>query len=121
MTSQVKGEPVAGAEACASAVAFPSYCAKTNAAGEYTITRLPSHEYRVYFSGPGGLETEYLSQYYEEKEWPNVEPVIVTAPQKVSGIDAALKSYGRITGTVIDKETKQPLQGVNVCLAGGKL
>ncbi len=119
VTSQVDGEPVAGAEACAVAVAFPSYCAKTNAAGGYTISRLPSHEYRVYFGGPGGLETEYLSQYYKEKEWPNVEPVSVTAPQKVSGIDASLKAYGRITGTVIDKETKRPLERVKVCLAGG--
>jgi hypothetical protein len=119
VTSQVNGEPVAGAQACADAVAFDSYCATTNAAGEYTITRLPSHEYRVYFSGPGGLETEYLGQYYEEKAWPNIEPVNITAPQEVSGIDASLKAYGRITGTVIDKETKQPLQGVNVCIASG--
>jgi hypothetical protein len=114
VTSQVNGEPVAGAQACAG-----FYCAKTNAAGEYTITRLPSHEYTVYFSGPGGLETEYLGQYYKEKEGPNVEPVSVTAPQRVSGIDASLKAYGRIAGTVIDKETKQPLQGVSVCLVGG--
>ena len=119
VTSQVNGEPVVGAQACADAVAFSTYCAKTNAAGEYTITRLPSHEYTVYFSGPGGLETEYLSQYYKEREWPEVEPVSVTAPQKVSGIDASLKAYGRIAGTVIDKETKQPLEGVNVCLASG--
>jgi len=114
VTSQVDGEPLAGAQACAG-----GHCAKTNAAGEYTITRLPSHEYTVYFSGPGGLETEYLGQYYKEKESPNVEPVDVTAPQKVSGIDASLKAYGRIAGTVIDKATKQPLQGVNVCLASG--
>lgn len=117
VTSQVGGEPIAGAEACADAI--PSSCAKTNAAGEYTITKLPSQEYTVYFSGPEGLETEYVDQYYKEKEWPNVEPVSVTAPQKVSGINAALKAYGRIAGTVIDKATKQPLQGVNVCIAGG--
>lgn len=119
VTSQVNGEPVAGAQACAGGEAFPSYCATTNAAGEYTIARLPSHQYRVYFSGPGGLETEYLGQYYKEKEWPGIEPVDVSAPQKVSGIDASLKAYGRIAGTVIDKETKKPIQGVNVCLAGG--
>ncbi len=115
VTSQVNGEPVVGADACADG----AYCAKTNAAGEYTITRLPSHEYTVYFSGPGGLETEYLGQYYKEKEWPNVEPVSIAAPQKLSGIDASLKAYGRIAGTVIDKKTKQPLEGVNVCLLGG--
>ena len=116
VTSQVNGQPVAGVRACAGDEAFPSYCADTNAAGEYTITRLPSHEYTVHF---GGLETEYLDQYYEEKEWPDVERVSVTAPQKVSGIDASLKAYGGITGTVIDKQTKRPLQGVNVCLASG--
>ena len=43
----------------------------------------------------------------------------ITAPQKVSGIDVSLKAYGRIAGTVIDKQTKQPLQGVNVCIASG--
>jgi Carboxypeptidase regulatory-like domain len=119
VTSQVNGEPVAGAEACADAVAFPSFCAKTNPAGEYTITRLPSHEYTVSFSGPGGLETEYLGQDYKEKESPSAEPVSVTAPQKISGIDASLKAYGRIAGTVIDKATRRPLQGVQVCLAYG--
>jgi hypothetical protein len=114
VTSQVNGEPVAGAEACSG-----GYCAKTNSAGEYTITRLPSNEYPVDFSGPDGLETEYVGQYYKEKEQPNAEPVAVAAPQKVSGIDASLKAYGRIAGAVIDKQTKQPLQGVQVCLAGG--
>ncbi len=119
VTSQVDGEPVAGAQACAGGAGLPSYCATTDAAGEYTIARLPSNEYRVYFSGPGGLETEYLSQYYKEKEWPGIEPVDVSAPQKVGGIDAALKAYGRISGTVTDKQTKKPIRGVNVCLAGG--
>ena len=58
------------------------------AAGEYTISRLPSHEYTVYFSGPGGLQTEYLSQYYKEKEGGSeAEPVSVTAPRTVSGIE----------------------------------
>jgi len=119
VTSQVNGQPIVGADACAGAVAFDSYCAKTNAAGEYTITQLPSHEYRVSFGGPSGLETEYIGQYYEEKEWPNDEPVNVTAPGKVTSINDSLKAYGRIAGTVIDKATKQPIQGVNVCLAGG--
>ncbi len=119
VTSQVDGKPVAGAQACAGGVGLPSYCATTNAAGEYTIARLPSHEYRIYFSGPSGLETEYLGQYYKEKEWPDVEPVTVSAPQKVGGIDSSLKAYGRIAGTVIDKETMKPIRGVNVCLVGG--
>ncbi len=119
VSSQASGEPIDGANVCAGGVATPSYCAKTNAAGEYTIAHLPSHEYTVSFSGPGGLQSEYLSQDYKEEEWPEVEPVAITAPQKVSGIDASLKSYGRITGTVVDKETRRPLQGVRVCLVSG--
>jgi hypothetical protein len=119
VTSQVNGDPVGGAEVCAGEALGGSACTKTNAAGEYTISRLPSGEYRVYFSGPGGVGTEYLSQYYDEKEGPEAEPVKVTAPLKVGGINASLKAYGSITGTVIDKQTKQPLQGVNVCIAGG--
>jgi hypothetical protein len=119
ITSAVSGEPLAGARACASGFALPTICANTNAAGEYTITQLTSAGYTVWFSGPYGLETEYIGQYYKEKEWPNVEAVGVTAPNKTSGIDAALKAYGRIAGKVRSKATKQPLEGVNVCLAGG--
>ena len=94
-------------------------CATTNAAGEYTISQMTSNEYTVSFSGPGGLETEYIGQDYKEREWPNVEPVSVTAPAKVTGIDASLRAYGRIAGTVTNKSTKKPIQGVQVCLVGG--
>ncbi len=117
VTSQVAGEPVDEAVVCAEAVAWPEYCVKSDATGQYTIAKLPSHEYRVHFGGPSG--SEYIGQYYKEKEWPGVEPVNITAPQSVSGIDAALKAYGRISGTVVDKTTKKPIQGVSVCFSGG--
>ncbi len=115
ITSAATGEPVPGAEACANEYTLRTICATAGASGEYTIVGLISHSYRVYFNGPGGLQSEYIGQYYREKEWPEIEPVNVAAPGIVTGIDAALKSYGRITGKVIDKATKQPLAGVNVC------
>lgn len=114
VTSQITNEPIAGAQACAD-----GSCAETNAAGEYTITRLPSGNYTVSFSGPSGLETEYISEYYNEKEGNTGEEVSVTAPHMVGGINASLKAYGGIVGTVVDKETKQPLEGVGVCIVYG--
>ena len=119
VTSQVDGEPVGEAQVCADAVAWPQYCAKTNAKGEYTIAKLPSHEYRVFFSGPGGVAGEYIGQYYKEKAPPGLEPVDVAAPERITGIDAALKAYGRISGTVTDKLTKKPIAGVRVCPPSG--
>ena len=111
VTSQVNGEPVAGAEACAGAVADtfrtarrPTPRANTRSPGCRATNTGP-------FSGPGGLETEYIDQYYEEKEWPDVEPVSVTAPQKVSGIDAVAEVIRRITGTVIDKADQATAPG----------
>jgi hypothetical protein len=115
VTSQVNGQPVAGARACAGGTAVRTICATTDTAGEYTIGQLMSGEYTVSFGGPSGLETEYIGQDYKEKEWPNVEAVSVTAPGKVTGIDASLKARGGIAGVVTSKLTHEPIAGVNVC------
>jgi hypothetical protein len=115
VTSQVNGQAIAGARACAGGTAARTICATTDAAGEYTISQLSSDEYTVSFGGPSGLETEYIGQDYEEKEWPNVEAVSVTAPGKVTGIDASLKALGGIAGIVASKLTHEPIAGVKVC------
>ncbi|HZL49265.1 MAG TPA: carboxypeptidase regulatory-like domain-containing protein [Solirubrobacteraceae bacterium] len=116
VTSHVNGQPVAGARACAGGTAVRTICATTNAAGEYTIGQLMSGEYTVSFGGPSGLETEYIGQYYKEKErGSEAEPVSVTAPQKVSGIDASLEARGGIAGIVTSKLTHEPIAGVKVC------
>jgi hypothetical protein len=109
LTSAVTKAPIGGARACAAEI-----CTMTNASGEYTISRLPSGEYPLWFTGPEG--GEYIAQYYGGKPFPAEVKVAVTAPDVTSGIDAELSAYGRIGGKVVDQRTKKPIQGVVVCL-----
>ena len=110
LTSVASKAPIDGASACAGSV-----CTKTNANGEYTIPRLPTGEYGVWFSGQEG-NVEYISQSYGEASSAEGKKVPVTAPNTTAGIDAELKAYGRIAGQVISASTKAPIQGVQVCL-----
>jgi hypothetical protein len=88
-------------------------CASTNAAGEYTVTGLPSGEYKVFFSSSSG---NYIAQYYKGKSnFSEANPVPVTVASTTSGIDAALQLGGQITGKVTDAATKAAVSNVQVC------
>lgn len=104
--------PVAGAEVCVKGPA--SQCARTDASGEYLLSRLP-----------GGT---YEADYFVENETLNYLPqvrsnVVVTQGQLAGGIDAELSPGGQITGRVTDAVTHAGLTHIVVCaeqVAGGK-
>jgi 5-hydroxyisourate hydrolase-like protein (transthyretin family) len=82
----------------------------TNASGVYTTTGLATGSYRLYFS-----TGDYIGKYYNDKaSLATADPVNVTAPNLVSGINAVLARGGKISGRVTAADTGAPLSGVLV-------
>jgi Carboxypeptidase regulatory-like domain len=114
VTDATTKAPVAGVEVCAFYIA--GGCASTNSSGEYTISQLPTGEYKLRFTTDG---RNYAPQYYNGKtNESEANPVSVTAGSTTSGIDAALRPGGQITGRVTDASTGAPLPGILVSVYG---
>lgn len=100
-------EEVAGEELAVS-------CAESNANGEYTLIRIPSGSYRVYFDGDecsgDTCVTNYLGQYYDSGALITVEQ-----PKTTGGIDAALAEGGKIAGMITSAATGAPVIDAYVC------
>lgn len=107
VTSTATHAPVAGAEVCAVEAEheIEHSCARTNAAGQYTVAGLPSGSYEVSFRS---------SEYQEEQTF----SVSVTAPSTTTGVNAELqpKPRGKITGTVTDAVTHTPIANIQACI-----
>jgi hypothetical protein len=103
VTNAATKAPIEGIQVCVEPSAG-SNCEWTNANGEYTISELPSGEYKLAFS-PNGLD-----YFFERKT-----SVVVIAGQVTSGVDQALTEGGRITGRVTDAVTGEPIEGVEAC------
>jgi hypothetical protein len=91
----------------------------TNARGGYSTSRLPSGSYTVEFGIDCSSNRKqqqlrrYLYQYYKDKSRPaNATPVAVKDGITTSGIDAAMRPGGKITGTVRDRATGAPLREI---------
>jgi 5-hydroxyisourate hydrolase-like protein (transthyretin family) len=108
------GAPLQYISVCASPVHYEtgSYgCGTTDASGHYTITGLGADEYTVSFSGG----TDYVSEYYNDATYTGATKITVANATTVPSIDAALADAGRISGTVTDAITKNPLGNIEVC------
>ena len=89
--------------------------ATTDSGGAYTVERLSTGSYNVGFAGATG--SGYAAQYYDaERSVAFADPVAVTAGHAATGIDAALRSSGEISGVVTDASTNAPIHGVTVRL-----
>jgi RHS repeat-associated protein len=130
VTAKASGSPIAGIEVCpvpvvttppgggspVPAAAYSGGCATTGASGEYTAEKVPTGEYRVYFTPSFNSTLNYLRQgYYGKSRISEGTPIAVVAGGVRSGIDAALDPGGEISGKVTRIGTKAPLQGVQVC------
>jgi hypothetical protein len=103
----------------------PPPCAKTNAAGEYTIGGLAPGAYYVIFAYPSfflpgepppASSANYLPQAYENTRAPSAaKKVAVVAGTATTGIDAALEEGGEITGRVTDATSGAPIANAFVC------
>jgi hypothetical protein len=85
-----------------------------DASGLYTFTMLASGVYYVQFN-PYGDSEQYLGEYYDNQtDLLSADPVTVTAPAVVSGIDASLTLGAVITGRVTGSDTSLGLPDVSV-------
>jgi hypothetical protein len=97
-----------------------STCTSSESNGEYKIADLPNGSYTVEFS-PGypciGCERQnYITQYYRDARTSSeAEPVLVTAGDATSGIDARMVEGGRITGIVTTADGGAALASIEVC------
>lgn len=82
--------------------------------GSYITAGLVSGSYRLRFD-PYYLSEAYMREYYNDKTtFGTADPITLTAPALVSGIDAALALGGQITGVVTAESTGLPLEDVYV-------
>ena len=71
--------------------------AMTSSSGSYTVSNLPTGNYKVRFLAPLG----YQSEWYANKATQDTANLVsVTVPNSTSGIDAVLGPGGSISGTV---------------------
>jgi alpha-tubulin suppressor-like RCC1 family protein len=117
VTSAITSAPIEGVSACAivAAGAGTWHCARTNAAGAYSIALDASGTYTVSFTTPPGSAYVATSYYNGKASRSEAEPVTATLGSTTSGIDAALPEGGRITGVVTEGAGKTPVAGVQVC------
>jgi hypothetical protein len=116
ITDAVTEAPIADLEVCASGVPEDGTlfggCATTDGSGDYAITDLLAHEYRVTAHGdPLGYEYQTYNQallgYFNDG--------VAVGSEPVSGIDMELDPYGRIEGAVSEVGTGIPVGGIRVC------
>lgn len=109
-------EPLAGIDVC---VGFFAACDTTAADGTYELT-VPTGAYKVHFGasffGPGSGNPGYAPVYYHDAfSSEGASKVAVTVGGATSGIDQAMHEGARVSGTVADAVSKDPLGEMTVC------
>ncbi len=85
--------------------------ARTDSKGNYTITGLPTDEYRI---RTHAKDTNFINEFFDNVVNDDLAlPVKVTAPAETSDINFVLDSGGSISGTVLGPDNK-PVIGINV-------
>jgi hypothetical protein len=105
------GDPIAGAWVSASEYDSGAWGSSSQTAedGSYTVTGLPSGNYRVQAQAP-----DYIREYYDDVyDWDAATPVPVTVPSNTTDIDFTLELGGTISG-VVKNEAGDPIQGALV-------
>ncbi len=107
---------VAAVGACAETEGRQEACTKTNAAGEYTLSGLPTGSYSIWYTYDSGLRGGWSwTGYYDGKATRGeANQVAVAAGSVTSGIDVEM-STGQIVGTVTSAVGKAALGRIEVC------
>ncbi|HEX4307329.1 MAG TPA: carboxypeptidase-like regulatory domain-containing protein [Solirubrobacterales bacterium] len=112
------GNPIAGITVCAQAPEFmyPGNCAwGTDAEGHYAIEGLLEAGYHVGFYVESNPTLNYVPQWYGGKAHPEEGVLVAATGGVLEGIDAVMSPGGQIDGTVTDRATGLPVEGVEVC------
>ena len=118
VTDTLTGLPVEAVEVCAREA--PAECVLTNAHGEYAISQLASGSYIVEFGfGYGGSlgETYVSPEYYKDLVFAGLSEatrVSVSTGETITGIDAEMHHWAKLTGRVTSASTHVPIEGVEV-------
>jgi protocatechuate 3,4-dioxygenase beta subunit len=125
VTDASTGEPIEQTLVCLQAAdgefVEGAGCDQTDAAGDYAIVGIPPGEYKVEFSAEscseeGCFQLNYVRQYYDGKaSFEEADVLSLSAGETAEGIDAELEEGGRISGTVIDASSGEPIEGFQVC------
>jgi hypothetical protein len=112
------GEPIAGITVCAHGLTplVGSECDwTTDAEGKYSIGGLREASYRVGFHVESNPSLNYVQQWYSGKAHPEEADPVELAEGESREINAQMQTGGEIRGTVADKNTDVPIEGVQVC------
>jgi hypothetical protein len=120
VTAASGGAPLQGIQVCASPVKSgngTSTCASTAADGTYSLVGFRTGKYKLRFEAGYG-EPNYVRQFYSGKKTrAEADAIAVTAGQSKEGIDVQMVTGGKVTGTVTDATTHEPIEEVHVCIA----
>jgi uncharacterized surface anchored protein len=117
VTDEVTGEPLEGICVNAFDTATERFVgfAVTDAMGKYLVGGLPSGKYGVRFSDFCDGSVDYITEFYDKKRAVSEADLLnVSAPDEISGINAALALGGSISGTATDEATGEPLERICV-------
>jgi hypothetical protein len=120
VTDAASGQPIGGVKACAvnTREDEPWDCVHTDASGQYKMTVAEAGNFVVEFSeAPHSI---YIGGIYYGGKYSKSEASVlaIAAGSTMTGVDAQLQEGGRITGTVTDALTGQPVEAVEVCARG---
>jgi hypothetical protein len=112
------GDPIVGITVCAEGLTMfvGSECDwSTDAEGKYSIGGLQVASYRVGFHVEGNPALNYVPQWYSGRAHPEEADPVELAAGESREINAQLQTGGQIKGTVVDRSTDLPIEGVEVC------
>jgi len=94
---------------------FEADCTETDSSGHYSLTDLPAAQYVLRFSA-WQANLRYVDEFYDNAAWyEDADPVTLGSFDASEQIDVELAAGGSIAGTVIDEETKEPIEGLAAC------
>jgi hypothetical protein len=86
----------------------------TDSLGDYTLQRLPTGNYKIYFD-TWNTGTSYLREWYNDAdEFDNADEVAVTAGQVLNNINSVLADGGTVSGRVTDSTGSVGIANVEV-------
>lgn len=112
VTDAVTHSPLAGIDVCAARF---GHCDETGDDGKYVVEGLATGSFKLIFRDSNEAP-EYAQVYYHDKATSDeAQSIAVTAGQTTPGVDQQMREGGRISGTVLDADSGDPLQGMDVC------